>query len=38
MRAAQMPAGLCEGEQALINRQLGVCEAQRAIEDTCVED
>jgi hypothetical protein len=33
-----MADGLGEREQALINRELGVCEAQRAIEDADAED
>jgi hypothetical protein len=38
MRAAQMADGLGEHEQALINRELGVCEAQLAIEYAGAED
>ena len=38
MHAAQMADGLGEGERALINRELAVCEAQRAIEDAGAED
>jgi hypothetical protein len=38
MHAAQIADGLGEREHALINRELGVCEAQRVIEDASAED
>jgi hypothetical protein len=33
-----MAEGLSEREQALINRELGVCQARRAIEEADAED
>jgi hypothetical protein len=38
MHAAQMADAHGEREQALINRELGVCKAQRAIDDAGAED